>query len=456
MLTSILRRKTTGKGTDVPSLRCGRATLLERKRWSHLFDLREQRYILLMMLKWALLGGVSGALAGTASALFLAALAWATGARETHSWLLWLLPFAGLAMGYSYQRWGAGAERGNNLILANIHADGGRVPLRMAPMVLVSTVATHLFGGSAGREGTAVQMGGSLAAALSRALRLSDADRRLLLMSGISGGFGSVFGTPLAGTIFGMEVLQIGTVRYAGLVACLAAAFTGDWVTTAWSIGHSQFAVAHVPAFSPLAFGQTAILALAFGLAGGLFARLTDALKALYRAVLPAAAWRAFAGGLVVIGLTYLVGTRAYLGLSLPLIADAFTGAAAPAAFLLKIIFTAVTLGAGFQGGEVTPLFVIGATLGSTLGGVVGLPVDLTAAMGFVAVFAAAANTPLACAVMAVELFGGAVFPYTTVACLLAYLFSGHGGIYGAQRIGTPKHPFPWVKENETLEEIER
>lgn len=418
-----------------------------KERLRQIVDLREQVHILGATLKWALLGGLSGAASGTASALFLAALARATGAREAHPWLLWFLPLAGLVMGYAYQRWGDEAGRGNNLIITNIQTGGGRVPLRMAPMVLISTVLTHLFGGSAGREGTAVQMGGSLADALARLLRLSAMDRRLILMSGISGGFGAVFGTPLAGTIFALEVLQSGTVRYRGLVACLVAAFTGNWVTTAWGIGHSQYQVAQVPAFRALALGQTALMALAFGLAGALFARLTHGLRTLYQRVLPLLAWRAFAGGLVVIGLTYLVGTRAYLGLSLPLIGEAFAGAAPPAAFLLKIVFTAATLGAGFQGGEVTPLFVIGATLGSALSGIVGLPVDLAAAMGFVAVFAAAANTPLACAVMAVELFGGASAPYTMVACLLAYLFSGPTGIYGAQRIGTPKHPFAWAEE---------
>lgn len=414
----------------------------------------EQWDILAGAVRWLCLGALVGVLSGSASALFLASLGWATSTRGAHPWLLWLLPFAGLAMGQVYQRWGAGAERGNNLILENISADGGRVPLRMAPLVLLGTIATHLFGGSAGREGTAVQMGTSLADQAARSLRLSPGDRRLLLMSGIAGGFGSVFGTPLAGTVFGMEVSQVGGIRYRGLVACLSAAFVGDWVTTAWGVGHGHFTIAHVPAFSALGFGQAALLAVAFGLAGLLFAKLTHGLRALFAQIVPPVGWRPLAGGIAVVILTYLVGTDAYLGLSLPLIQESFAGMVAAPAFLLKILFTAVTLGAGFQGGEVTPLFVIGASLGSTMSGLVGLPADLAAAMGFVAVFAAAANTPLACIVMAVELFGGAGLPYVAVAAFLAYLISGHSGIYTSQRVETAKSPGLAGEEGATLQDL--
>jgi H+/Cl- antiporter ClcA len=415
---------------------------------------KEQAVVLAGLVKWTFLGAIVGVLTGSASALFLTALTWATQAREFNPWTLWLLPLAGLSIGVLYQRWGSGAERGNNLILDNIHETEQRLPLRMAPFVLVSTVVTHLFGGSAGREGTAVQMGGSLAEGLSRLLGLTASDRRLLLMSGMSGGFGSVFGTPLAGTLFGMEVLRMGALRYNGLTACLSAAFVGDWVTVAWGVPHTQYLVSAGVPFNIVGFGKAALMGIAFGLVALGFSSLTHGLRVVFRNVVPHSAWRPVLGGAIVILLTYLVGTRAYLGLSLPLITESFLAPISGTAFLLKLIFTALTLGSGFQGGEVTPLFVIGATLGSALSAPLGLPSDLSASMGFVAVFAAAANTPLACLVMAVELFGTAGLGYTAVAAFVAYLISGHSGIYHSQRIDTPKQGLGHGEADVTLDQI--
>lgn len=415
---------------------------------------KELAVILAGLVKWTFLGSIVGLLTGSASALFLTALTWATQTRELNPWALWLLPLAGLSIGLLYQRWGGGAERGNNLILDNIHDSEQRLPLRMAPFILVTTVITHLFGGSAGREGTAVQMGGSLAEGLSRLLGLTTSDRRLLLMSGISGGFGSVFGTPLAGTIFGMEVLRVGALRYNGITACLVAAFVGDWVTAAWGVPHTQYLVGALAPLHIIGFGKATLMGIAFGLVALGFSSLTNGLRALFRNLVLHAAWRPALGGAIIILLTYLVGTRAYLGLSLPLITESFAAPISGTAFLLKLLFTAVTLGSGFQGGEVTPLFVIGATLGSALSAPLGLPSDLAASMGFIAVFAAAANTPLACLVMAVELFGTAGLGYTAVATFVAYLISGHSGIYHSQRVDTPKHGVLHGAADLTLDQI--
>ncbi len=399
----------------------------------------EHALLLLSILKWLLLGSIVGVLSGTASAAFLAALAWATDTRLQTPQLLWGLPAAGMIIGWLYTRWGGGAEKGNNLILDQIHRPQGQVPLRMAPLVLLGTVTTHLFGGSAGREGTAVQMGGSLADAVARLLRLAPADRRILLMSGISGGFGSVFGTPLAGTVFGMEVLRVGAIRYDALVGCMAAAFVGDQVTQAWGLHHTHYLVSAVPDFSAAVFAKVLLAGALFGLAALLFAELAHGFKSLFRAWLP---WplRPVVGALLVIGLTWLAGTRAYLGLGVPMIQQSFTAEPVPTtAFLWKTVFTTVTLGAGFQGGEVTPLFFVGATLGNALAHPLALPPAFLAALGFVAVFAGAANTPLACVLMGAELFGAAPLPYIGIACIISYVFSGHRGIYAAQRLETAK-----------------
>lgn len=411
-------------------------TLWSYRRWQP----GEHALLLLSVLKWLLLGGVVGVLSGTASAAFLAALEWVTSTRMAHPWLLFLLPAAGVAVAWLYHRFGRGSERGNNLILDQIHRPEHPVPLRMAPLVFLGTVATHLFGGSAGREGTAVQMGGSLADWVVRLLGLSAADRRILLMSGVSAGFGSVFGTPLAGTVFGMEVLRVGAIRYEALVACLSAAFVGNAVTAAWGIHHSHYAVAAVPALSASVFARVLVAGACFGLAALLFSQLAHGLREVVRGVIPHPLLRPVAGAAVLIALTYGLGTRAYLGLGIPMIARSFTAQPVPPlAFFWKTVFTGVTLGTGFHGGEVTPLFFVGATLGNTLAPLLRLPVDLLAALGFVAVFAGAANTPLSCILMGVELFGAAPLPYVGIACIISYVCSGHRGIYGAQRVETPK-----------------
>lgn len=393
----------------------------------------EHSKVILFLLQWTVLGSVVGVLCGSASALFLWSLELVTETRVANSSLLYLLPLAGLSIGWLYHRFGELAGRGNNLILDQLHGADHHIPFRMAPMVLVGTLVTHLFGGSAGREGTAIQMGGSLADTFGRLVRLSGDDRRLLVMSGIAGGFGSVFGTPIAGAIFGVEVVRAGTVRHAGLFPCLVAALVGQAVTHWWGVGHAHYLIDVVPGLSTVLLVKVAAAGLAFGLAAVLFTESVHRLRTLFGRLVPAQALRPAVGGLLIIVLTVLFQTRAYIGLSLPLVPAAFAGTADSFAFLWKTLFTAVTLGSGFQGGEVTPLFVIGATLGSTLSNLVALPPDFLAGLGFVAVFAGAANTPLACIVMGVELFGHGALPYSALACVIAYAISGQRSIYSSQ-----------------------
>lgn len=392
------------------------------------------------VLRWILLGALVGVLAGLASAFFLVTLGWATDAFDRRSSLLYFLPLAGLAIGLAYHYGGGRSVEGNNLVLDEIHDPRDWVPRRMAPMVLVGTIVTHLFGGSAGREGTAIQMSGSLTDGASRLLRLGPADRRLMLVTAIAGGFGSVFGVPLAGAVFALEVQSIGRLRYEALVPCLTASVVGDLVVEGLGVEHTLTPdLGHV-ALSGTLLAKVAVAGVAFGLAALVFSQLTHRLKALLARALPWMPVRPFVGGVVVVLMTLAVGDRLYNGLSLGLAEASLFGGPVPTwAFLLKMLFTVVTLGSGFIGGEVTPLFVIGATLGATLAGVLDVPVPFLAAMGFVAVFAGAANTPLACTIMGAELFGGGVVPYLAVACVLAYVCSPHTGIYTAQRVGSPK-----------------
>lgn len=404
-----------------------------------------------MLLKWSALGGAVGGLAGLASAVFLVSLDWATRWREANPAVIYALPLAGAALGWVYQRYGGTTTLGSNLIIEEIHSNQARIPRRMAPMILIGTVITHLFGGSAGREGTALQMGASLADSLRQLLKLDRHDRRLMLMAGISGGFGSVFGTPAAGFVFGMEVQSLGRMRYEGLLPCLIAAFVGDLVTRGLGVPHAHYPVLPATAIDGLLLLKVALAGVVCGLTSHLFIELTHAIRHVMARVRNAPL-RPALGGVAVLALTAALGTRDYLGLSLPLIERSVRGEDVIwTAFLIKLVFTAVTLGSDFLGGEVTPLFVIGAALGHALGRLLGVDPAFMAMIGFVAVFAGASNTPLACVLMSVELFGGGAIMYSLVICACAYLASGHRSIYATQRIGTAKaHHFD-AREDESL-----
>lgn len=404
--------------------------------------------------KWIFLVVPMAAVVGSLCALFLWSLDRATQARFDYPWLIFLMPVAGFLMVLAYQRFGRGAEGGNNLIVEQIHEPGGGVPLRMAPFILVSTVLTHLVGGSAGREGTAVQLGGSIASAFAKLFRLSHAEVRILLMAGIAAGFGAVFGTPIAGAVFALEVLTIGRMQYEALIPSLVAAIAADWACHAWGIEHIQYHIAYLAGTPASTFHLDALLLLKVGIAGvlfGLMARcfseISHWMSAVFKRLCAYAPLRPVIASVVLIGLVYALGTREYLGLGVwsPNPGDAtIVGFFDPArvdywSWFWKAVFTIVTLSAGFKGGEVTPLFFIGAALGNAIAAILGAPVDLFAALGFVAVFAGATNTPLACMIMGIELFGATHTVYLAVACFLAYICSGHTSIYLSQRIGTAK-----------------
>jgi H+/Cl- antiporter ClcA len=387
------------------------------------------------------LGAVVGVACGAASAAFLLLLEGATHLRETHRAIVYALPLAGIALGFVYERWGASIKGGSDLVIDTIHEHRVQIPLRMAPMVLVGTVLTHLFGGSAGREGTAVQMGASLADEIAHRLHLTKPMRRLLLVAGLAGGFGSVFGTPIAGAIFGLEVLAIGRMELRALFPALVASFVGDVVTRRLGVVHTPYPqLTHVPITFPL-LAELALIGVAMALATVAFVELTHHLKAFLQKRIPRLPVRMFLGGCAVVAMWRLLGSDDYLGLGMPTIARAFHDPSLPwFAFAAKILFTAVTLSAGFLGGEVTPLFFVGATLGAVLARLLGLPLELGAGVGIAAVFGAAANAPIALSIMAVELLGWNVMPHVFVVTGIAFLLAGHRGIYAAQRLVRTKY----------------
>jgi H+/Cl- antiporter ClcA len=399
-------------------------------------ELRELLARAAHMVRWIALGCVVGGLAGLSSAGFLWTLDRATDARLHHAWLLWLLPVAGLAVGLVYHYVGHAAVAGNNLILDEIHEPRAWVPRRMAPLIYAGTVLTHLVGGSAGREGTALQMSGSLTDLASRVLHLDPHDRRVMLIAALAGGFGAVFGVPVAGCVFGLEVQSVGRLRYDALVPALTASVVGDLVVRGVGVHHAATPLLGPVHVTVLLLAKLVLAGLAFGLTARCYAALTNLTERVFERL----AWRPlrpFVGGVALIALTYAVGNRDYNGLSVPLFTRALAGGAGVVAlaFALKLVFTSLTLGSGYVGGEVTPLFVIGATLGVTLGRLLGVPIPLMAAVGFVAVFAGAANVPLACTVMGAELFGAHAFVPCAVGCVVAYTASSHRGIYTAQRL---------------------
>ena len=389
---------------------------------------------------WLGIGTGVGLLSGSASALFLVALEAVTAIRDNHLWLLALLPLAGFGIGYAYYRYGNTAEKGSNLILDGIYTHQPALPLRMAPLVFLGTLATHLFGGSAGREGTAVQMGASLAAQLGKRFAWDAATGRILLICGVAGGFASVFGTPLAGAVFSLEWMFRQKIEYKSIFPAFWTAFVAHWVCEwGWGIGHTSF---FIPEIAPHTWTNLAWIipaGIAFGLAARLFMETQQGLGKIFTATISYPPLRPLVGGVLIAGIVYLTGAYSYLGLGIPRMVEAFETPLPWYDFLVKTGLTGLTLGSGFKGGEVTPLFFTGATLGNALASWIPLPLALLAGCGFVGVFSGATNTPLACTLMGMELFGLDAGIYLGISCLLAYVFSGKGSIYSSQDLGWKK-----------------
>ncbi|WP_256009665.1 voltage-gated chloride channel family protein [Desertivirga xinjiangensis] len=420
-------------------------------------NLGEQLTILKNLLKWTFLVIPVAIASGVMVALFLTLLHAAIAYRFSNTWLLYLLPLAGVLIHFIYQKAGKSSEKGNNLIVDEIHEPGAGVPKRMGIIILITTVITHLFGGSAGREGTAVQIGGSVASMFSSWCKLKFPDTKILLTAGVAAAFGAVFGTPLTGAIFAIEVLAIGRIQYSALLPCLIAGIIGDLTVTALGVHHTTYHIDIIPAvphlfldyfsLDLLLLAKIFIASIGFGLASYFFSELTYGIKNLFLELISRKWLIPVLGGGIIIALTFILGKPDYLSLGVDAeysgavtISSAFkAGGADWWSWFWKSVYTAITLGSGFKGGEVTPLFYIGATLGNTLSEILNAPTSLLAALGFIAVFAGATNTPLACTLMGIELFGGEYALFYAVACFTAYYFSGHSGIYTSQRIAVSK-----------------
>ena len=383
--------------------------------------------------KWLVIASVTGAVGGLIGAAFHLSVDGANGLRASFPWLLWLLPAIGVLIALIY-RYTHMEREGTNAVIDSIHL-GERIPLGLVPVIFASTVLTHLGGGSAGREGAALQIGGGLGWSLGRLFRLDDKDMRLATLCGMSALFSALFGTPLTATIFALEVVSVGQLYYSGLVPCLTAALAAFGVTRLFDIAPTRFAV-EAPALSPDILWRVAVLGVACAVMSIVFCETMHRSERLISRSVKNPYLRAAAGGLVIIALTYICGSTDYNGAGTAVISRAIAdGQAEPAAFLLKLVFTAITLGCGFRGGEVVPTFFIGATLGCVLGPILGIPAGFAAAVGLVALFCGAVNCPVASVILSVELFGSGGTVLFAVACAISYMLSGYTGLYSSQKI---------------------
>ena len=385
---------------------------------------------------WIIICALIALLVGTASAFFLTSLNWVTETRITKTWMFLFLPFGGLFIGLIYHYWGKDVSGGNNLILDEIEKPRKKISFLMAPLVLISTLMTHLVGGSAGREGTAVQIGGAISDVFSKYFKIDTEGRKLLLLMGISAGFSAVFGTPWAGFIFAFEINKLSKKNYWFLIPVILVSFGSDFVCDVWQISHTAYIQPILPSFSFILLGKIIISSIIFGLFAWLFSIHMHFWKIKFQQMITYPPFRPMLGGFVLLSVFILLpDTSRYQGLGITIIQNSFVTAGFISVVILKLVLTGFTLGAGFKGGEVTPLFFIGAVLGSSLTHIFSIPVAFMASIGFIAVFAGATHTPWASTVMGMELFGWELGGYFMIVCWIANLFSGQKGIYESQKI---------------------
>ena len=383
------------------------------------------------MLKWIVVGILIGAVGGVIGTAFHMGVDYATELRHAHGWILYLLPVAGVAIAALY-RVTKTEGLGTNAIIESVNF-GSKVPLLLVPVIFVSTVLTHLCGGSAGREGAALQIGGGIGYQTGRLLRLDGKDLPLATMCGMSGVFAALFGTPLAAAVFALEVVSVGLLHYAGLVPCVTAALAGFMVSEALGVPPTRFAV-EMPDLEVMTLVRVLVLAALCALVSVLFCRSIHSLEHLVSKRVKNTWLRPVCGGIALIALTLLLGTD-YNGAGMDVISRAVAGEAVPWAWLLKILFTAVTIACGFKGGEVVPSFFVGATFGCVVGALLGLPAGMGAAIGMIGVFCGAVNCPLASMLLSIELFGAEGMLYFALTCAISYLLSGYCGLYSSQTI---------------------
>ncbi len=389
--------------------------------------------------KWVILAVASGVVIGGIGTLFHRCLSIVTQTRAEYPYIIWLLPFGGLLIVGAYRLLRNENDAGTNLVISSIHS-GDELPARQAPLIFLSTLITHLCGGSAGREGAALQIGGSIGNKIGELFRLDEKDRHIMTMCGMSAAFSALFGTPMAAAVFSLEVVSVGVMYYAALVPCAIAALAAHGVAVYFGTPEEVFPLKELPSFTISAAVKTSILAVLCAFVSILFCVLLHQAAHLYKRFFKNTYIRIFVGGCIVIALTFLVGDQRYNGSGMALIDECMEGSVRPEMFLMKILFTAVTLGAGYKGGEIVPSFCIGATFGCLFGNIIGFSPALCTAVGMGAVFCGVTNCPISSLLICFELFGYDGMPYFLLAVAFSYMFSGYYGLYHSQKIMYSKY----------------
>lgn len=394
--------------------------------------------------KWLTFSLLSGVIIGSAGLLFHYCMTWANDTRTENPVLILLLPIAGLVIVGAYHLLHDEKDTGTNLVLAAIQS-GENIPLKMAPLIFISTVMTHLFGGSAGREGAALQLGGSIGNSLGRLFRFDDKDKHIMIMCGMSAAFSALFGTPMAAAIFSMEVVSVGIMHYAALVPCVISSLVAKEIAEYFGVVPEQFILKELPDFSLGTGIQIAILAILCAGVSVIFCMMLHHGEAMYKKYIEDSYLRIFTGGTFIVIMTLLSGCQDYNGAGMPMIERCFENEYTSTAFLLKMLFTAVTLGCGFKGGEIVPSFVVGATFGCMFGNLIGFSPALCTAVGMGAVFCGVTNCPITSLLICFELFGYAGMPYFLLSVALSYMLSGYYGLYRSQKIVYSKYKTEFI-----------
>lgn len=400
----------------------------------------------LVSLKWIIFAIIVGAIVGLCGTAFYFALSLVTVLRTQNTWLIFLLPLGGLGIVAMYRFLHNEKDTGTNLVISAIHSDD-ELPLRMAPLIFVSTLITHLFGGSAGREGAALQMGGSIGNALGKLFRFDDKDKHVMIMCGMSAAFSALFGTPMAAAILPMEMVSVGVMYYIALVPCVISSLVAHSIAYSFGVSNEMFIIRSIPKFGIITSIEISVLAILCALVSILFCVLLHKSEDLYKRFFTNPYIRVIAGGCIIIVLTLLVGNQDYNGTGINIIEHCINGTVRPEAFLLKMIFTALTLGAGYKGGEIVPSFFTGAAFGCLFGNLLGFSPTLCTAVGMTAVFCGVTNCPITSLLISFELFGYDGMPYFLLATALSYMLSGYFGLYRSQKIVYSKYKTNYINK---------
>ncbi len=397
--------------------------------------------------KWAVIAVCTGLLSGIIGTLFHKSVELATDFRQHHDLIILFLPIGGIVILVLYKFFKLTEATGTNEIINSVRTDE-KVSPALAPSIFISTVITHLFGGSAGREGAALQLGGSIGSIIGRLFRLDEKDMHIVTLCGMSGVFSALFGTPMAATFFALEVISVGVIYYVGLVPCILSALVAFRISLYFGVKPISFSDVAVPDISFLVVIKIVVLAVICAVISIFFCLSIKQTRAFMNKVFKNEYLRIFIGGLVVAALTFIIGSRDYNGAGMDIITNAVNGSAKPEAFLLKIVFTAITIGAGYKGGEIVPTFFIGATLGCIVGSILGIGPGFGAAIGLIALFCSVVNCPVTSIILSIEIFGAKGFMLFVIACAVSYMLSGYYGLYSKQKIVYSKLKAEYINVN--------